>query len=471
MNYEEFIASKSQLGGQYGFEPVWLPDFLFDFQKYSVDWGLRKGRFAGYYDCGLGKSPMQLVCAENVVRKTNGRFLIVTPLAICDQLKTEADKFGIEAAVCRDGKLPTNCKIILTNYEQLTKFNSNDFEGAACDESSALKDFDSVTKETVTEFMRRLRYRNLWTATPAPNDYIELGTSSECLGELGYMDMIGRFFKAADGGSMAHGGLGGRFERAANLKRNGNMFGGKFRFRGHAERDFWRWVCSWARACRKPSDLGFSDEKFTLPKLTINQHIVKSRTANDEYLFDMPAVTLQEQRNERRRTLNERCEMAAQLINAHPGQSVAWCSLNPEGDLLEKLIENCVQVSGSDGDDEKIEKFKAFRTGQVSRMVTKGSVAGWGLNWQFADYMTYFPDNSFEKWYQCVRRLWRFGQTKPVTAAIITTEGESRALATMQRKASAAESMFSRLVELMNQELKLEQVQNHKKEMEIPSWL
>ena len=471
MNYDEFIAGKSQLGGSYGFEPLWMPDFLFDFQKHLVSWMLRKGRSACFADCGLGKSAMELVFAENVVHKTNGRVLIMMPLVVCEQMESESEKFNVEAEVCRDGKFSPTSKIILTNYERLHYFNPNDFVGAVGDESSVLKNFDGAIKEQVTEFMRRLQYRSLWTATPSPNDYIELGTSSECLGELGYMDMLGRFFKAADGGATAHGGHGGRFDRSNNLKRHGDMFGGKFRFRGHAERDFWRWVCSWARACRKPSDLGFDDGKFVLPKLTVRQHIVKARASNLDALFDLPAITLEEQRRERRRTVNERCEIASEFINNHDGQSVAWCSLNDEGDLLEHLIKDCVQVAGKDSDESKLEKLKAFRTGQVKRMVTKGEVAGWGVNWQFSDYMTYFADHSFEKWYQCVRRLWRFGQSKPVGVDVIASEGESRVLENQHRKSVAAEAMFAQLVDLMNNELQIEKSNNGDTKAITPSWL
>ena len=454
------------MSGNFGFEPHWIPDFLFDFQKYSVDWGLRRGRFAGFFDCGLGKSPMELVCAQNVVIETNGRFLIIMPLAVCLQMKCEAEKFGVEVCISRDGKFPAKSKIILTNYERLHYFNPTDFEGASCDESSILKNFDGVTKEHVTEFMRRLKYRQLWTATPSPNDYIELGTTSECLGDLGYMDMLGRFFKANDNCS-AHGGGSG----AGGRRFNKNPFGGKFRFRGHAERDFWRWVCSWARACRKPSDLGFDDARFILPKFTTREHVVKSRQKNPDFLFDMPAISLDEQRKERRRTLTERCEMAAKLHSEHDGQSVAWCFLNDEGDLLEKLIPDCIQVAGKDSDDEKEEKFEAFRTGQVKRMITKGEIAGFGLNWQFADYFTYFPNHSFELWYQCVRRLWRFGQTKPVMADIIVSEGESRTLSNLKRKSAAAEVMFARLVELMNNELKIKKENRTTTELLKPVWL
>jgi len=465
MDYQAFIDNKSQMSGNFGFEPLWMPDFLFDFQKYGVEWGLRKGRFAGFFSCGLGKSPMELVCAQNVVMKTNGRFLIIMPLAVCGQMKKEADKFGVEVHISRDGKYPDNAKIILTNYEKLHLFNQADFVGGTCDESGILKNPDGFTKEQIIEFMRRLPYRQLWTATPSPNDYIELCTSSECLGELGYMDMLGRFFKNAQ--NSLHPSLyrhrGQNFDRLED--------GAKWRFRGHAEHDFWRWVCSWARACRKPSDFGFDDAKFILPELKLNEHIVKALTLNPDFLFDMAAVSMDEQRKERRRTITERCELAAALHAKHKGQSVAWCSLNDEGDLLEKLIPDAIQVSGSDSDEAKEEKFEAFRSGQAKRMVTKGEIAGLGLNWQFANYFTYFPTHSFEMWYQCVRRLWRFGQKKKVTGDVIASEGEVKVLKNLQRKSAAAEIMFARLVELMNQELKIKNENKATNQLTKPSWL
>ena len=446
MNYDEFIAGKSQLGGSYGFEPLWMPDFLFDFQKHGVDWMIRKGRGAGFYNCGLGKAPMGLVCAENVVRKTNGRFIIFMPLAICDQMQSEAEKFGVEAKVCRDGKLPSS-KIILTNYEQMHHFNPNDFSGAACDESSCLKDYSSAQRTDIINFTSNMPYRHLWTATPSPNDYMELGNSSECLGVMKRVEMLGMFF-THDGSDTS-----------------------QWIVKGHAQNIFWRWVCSWARACRKPSDLGFDDSKFILPKLIERQFVVNPKTVNGEFLIEMAAVTLDEQRAERRRTIQERCEKTAELHAAHKGQSVAWCGLNDEGDLLEKLIPNCVQVAGKDSDEEKLEKFKAFRIGQADTMITKAEIASLGLNWQFADYMTYFPSHSFESWYQCVRRLWRFGQTRPVTVDVVTSPAESLVMENQQRKAKAADLMFEKLVEFMNSELKTENGKNKTIKTKTPAWL
>jgi hypothetical protein len=442
-SYQDFIQSKVHFGEKSGFRPLFIPDFLFDFQKALVEWAVEKGRAAKFADCGLGKTPMELVWAENIVRKTNGRVLILTPLGVTGQFAREGERFGIDCKVSRDGELKS--KITITNYERLAHFNPNDFTGVACDESATLKNFDGKTKAAVTEFMRKLPYRLLATATPSPNDFIELGTSSEALGELGYIDMLQRFFKA-DNNNYAQGGRsGGRF--------NKNPFGGKFRFRGHAERDFWRWVCSWARAIRKPSDLGFDDGPFVLPPLETHQHVIQSKTTPEGFLFSVPASNLHEQRAERRRTLQERCEKAAELITAHKGLSIAWCFLNPEGDLLEKLIPDAIQVSGDDKPERKEEVFEAFQNGQIQRLISKPEICGYGLNFQLCDHQTYFPSHSFEQWYQAVRRSWRFGQKNPVRIDMITSEGESNVLANLQRKSLAAEQMFARLVELMNEQL------------------
>jgi len=270
--YDQFIESKSQLGGEHGFEPVFMPGFLFDFQKHLVEWATRKGRAAIFADCGLGKTAMQLVWAQNVVEKTNGNVLVLTPLAVSGQTVEESSKFGIESQKSRDGKFKK--RIVVTNYQQLSKFNAGDFSGCVCDESSILKNFDGKIKSEVTEFMRKMKYRLLCTATAAPNDYIEIGTSSEALGELGFIDMVAKFFKKAE----------------ATTSRSDEFRSNIYRFRGHAEKMFWRWICSWARACRKPSDIGFSDEGFKLPELKMNEHSVIAKTPRSDMLLDLPAI-------------------------------------------------------------------------------------------------------------------------------------------------------------------------------------
>lgn len=451
MQYNEFLESKMQFGQDLGFDTIWQAPFLFDFQSSLVNWALRKGRAAIFADCGLGKTPMQLVWAENVVRHTNRNVLIVAPLAVSGQTVHEGDKFGISVNRSSDGSVKS--KITVTNYERLGRFNSSEFAGMICDESSILKNFDGATKSLVTEFMRKIPYRLLCTATAAPNDYIELGTSSEALGNLGYVDMLKRFFRS-DNNTFAHGGATA-----------------KFTLKGHAEKDFWCWICSWARACRKPSDLGFSDGKFILPPITTVEHIVSATTKRNGWLFDLPAQNLNEQREERKRTIDERCETAARLVNGHNGYSVAWCHLNTEGSLLAKLINGAVEVSGSDSDDFKIETFDAFAKGQIKSIVSKPTIAGWGLNWQHCNHQTFFPSHSFEQWYQSVRRSWRFGQKQPVKIDVIASEGEQGVLSNLNRKAIAADRMFASMIDLMNNELKVNQHNDHNLQIQKPVWL
>jgi hypothetical protein len=466
MNYTDFIESKTHFGDNMGIKPIHLSDKLFDFQRHLVEWSLIKGRSAIFADCGLGKTFIELVWSDNIVRHTNKPVLNLTPLAVAGQTVNEAEKFGIEAERSRDGKFSSGAKTIVTNYDRLHYFDPNDFSGIVCDESSILKNFDGATKAAVTEFARKMPYRLLGTATAAPNDYIELGTSSEALGVMGYIDMLKMFFKA-EGNVYAQGGNGGG---GARRFAKGN-FGGKFRFRGHSQKDFWRWVCSWARAVQKPSDLGFDDGNFKLPKLITNQHVVSARQTNPDFLFDMPAVGLQEQRAERRRSLSERCEVAANIINNKTGPSIAWCHLNDEGDLLTSLIPDAVQVSGSDTDERKEEVFESFSSGKIRVLVSKPVIAGLGLNWQHCNHQTFFPSHSFEQWYQAVRRCWRYGQKRDVTVDVISSEGEADVLKNLQRKSDAAAQMFSQLVDLMNDELKVNKTRHETKQPVIPSWL
>jgi len=454
IGYSDFLSSKTHSASEFGFNPVWVPDFLHGFQRSLVEWSCSKGRSAIFADCGLGKTPMQLVWAENVVRKTGGRVLVLTPLAVAQQTKREAHKFGIEADVCRDGKLGS-ASIVIANYERLHYFTPGDFQGVVCDESSILKNFDGVTKAAITEFMRTRPYRLLCTATAAPNDYIELGTSSEAIGELGFADMLSKFFKKVEK----------TYTRADEHR------GGVYRIRGHAVDDFWRWVCSWARAMQKPSDIGFDDNGFILPPLNVRQHIVKARTLKEGWLFDVPAVGLKEQREERRRTIKERCEMAARLVSQTGKPAICWCHLNDEGDMLTSMIDDAVQVSGKDSDERKEEVFEAFSSGQVRVIVSKPVIAGFGLNWQHCAHQTFFPSHSFEQWYQAVRRSWRFGQSSPVTVDVISSEGESDVLENLNRKQDAANTMFRNLVKMMNDSLQVRSKPYGTEKEEVPSWL
>lgn len=453
MDYVEFIKSKSQGGKMSGFDPVWMPDFLFDFQKSLTEWDLRKGRSAIFADCGLGKTPMQLVWAENVIRKTNKPVMIVTPIAVGIQTIGEAEKFGVEAVRTRDGKMHGK-EIHVTNYEQLHKYDPSKFGAVVCDESSAIKDFKSERKKVVTEFMRDVDYRLLCTATAAPNDFWELGTSSEALGMLGFRDMITSFFKQ---------------ETSKDIHGWGRT---KYRFRGHAEHPFWSWICSWARALRKPSDLGaFDDTRFQLPPLIETETVVEVKTPRDGMLFSMAANDMREERAERRHSLRERCEVAAAKAISVNGPTVLWCELNPEGDLLEKSIPDCVQVKGSMSDDAKEEALTAFSQGKIKRLVIKPKIGAWGLNWQHCSNVVVFPSHSYEQYYQLVRRCWRFGQTKPVNVHVVVCEGERGIIKNLARKQRQTSHMFDSLVTHMKDGMTLNSQDNFPTKEQIPSWL
>lgn len=454
MDYKDFIVSKTQSGAESGFSPLWMPDYLFDFQADMVEWAVRKGRGAVFADCGMGKTAMGLTWASNAARKTGKPVLYLTPLAVGSQTAREAEKFGIEARHCRTGS--KHGHIIVTNYEKLHMFNPSDFGGVVCDESSVLKSFAGSRKTEITAFMRKVPYRLLQTATAAPNDFIELGTSSEALGYLGYMDMLNKFFKN-DLNNSAQGRMAGEVV--------------KWRLKGHAEQPFWRWVCSWARAIRRPSDIGYSDSAFVLPTLHEIEHIVDARTLADGMLFALPAHGLKEQREEKRRTIQERCEQAAALVN-HTGQpAIVWCQLNDEGNILEKLIPDAVQVSGSDSDDAKEAKLESFAEGRSRVLITKPKIGAWGLNFQHCNHTVYFPSHSFEQYYQAVRRCWRFGQKREVTVDIVATEGESGVMKNLQRKAGQADAMFSNLVAEMNHATAINRKNSMTNNLELPKWL
>ena len=453
-DYRAFLERKLHTGADHGFEPVFMPPQLFDFQQALVQWAVRKGRAAIFADCGLGKTAMQLTWAENVARYTGQPVLILTPLAVAAQTIREGEKFGIECHRSSDGSVPG--RVVITNYERLAAFNPADFAGVVCDESSILKGFDGARRQEITIFMRKMPYRLLATATAAPNDYIELGTSSEALGYMGHMDMLAKFFKNDNNNCTSR-----------------RMYGEapKWRFKGHAELPFWRWVASWARACRKPSDLGFEDGRFILPELRERDHLIDVSAPPEGMLFAIPATNLREQRIERKRTVQDRCEQVAAMVNRTGQPALVWCHLNEEGDLLEELIPDAVQVSGSDSDQQKEDRFLQFIDGKARVLITKPKIGAWGLNFQHCNHITYFPSHSFEQYYQSVRRCWRFGQRRPVTVDVVLTEGERRIMENLTRKARAAESMFSNLVNEMGQATGINRINPYTKKERLPQWL
>lgn len=463
-DYAAFLASKAQLGGNFGFAPIWMPPSAFDFQASVAEYNIRAGRSAAFLDCGLGKTLIELIWAENVVRYANKPVLILTPLAVAQQFISEGVKFGVQVTRSAGG-CPPKPGIYVANYEKLHLFNPSDWIAVVCDESSALKSMDGVRRAAVTEFMRTLPYRLMATATAAPNDYTELGTTSEALGVMGLVDMLNRFFKNDQNTSDVKKRWSG-FAAPRALKSPG------WRFKGHAEEPFWRFVCSWSRSGRKPSDLGpFSDERFVLPPLIEREHIVETRTLADGYLIPLAASNMQEEREERRRTIPERCELAAELVSDTGKPFIVWCGLNDEGDLLERLIPDAVQISGADSDDAKEEKYGAFLSEQSRGMISKQKIGGYGLNCQHCPHVVEFANHSYEQHYQGVRRSWRFGQLNPVINDIISTEGQRGTLENMRRKSLNADRMFDSLVRYMHQALAIDNGYKFDTEVAIPAWL
>lgn len=460
-SYADFVDSKRHHGDGNGFAPLWMPSVMFDFQQAMTEFNLRRGRSATFADCGLGKTLMELVYGQNVVQHTNKPVLHVTPLAVGGQTLEEAEKFGVEAVRCQDGNIAPGARIIITNYERVQNFDPSQFGGVVCDESSAIKNFNGQRKGIVTEFMKRIPYRLMATATAAPNDYIELGTSSEALGELGYMDMLNRFFRNDQNTSDT------RTMTRRPIAHGGPVSSG-WRFKGHAEREFWRFVVGWARACRKPSDLGFADDRFVLPPLVELEHVVETRTLGDGMLFPLAASNNREEREEARRTLIERCEKAAELAAGQ--SSVVWCHLNDEGDYLEKIMPKARQVKGSTSEEEREEIYRAFKLGQIESLIIKDKIGAWGMNWQHCRNVVRFVSHSFESDYQAVRRCWRFGQEKQVTVHRVRTEGQERIQENHRRKAAQADRMFGRLVEQMNNAIKID-LSRVTIPMEVPAWL
>ena len=457
--YQALLARRAQAGAPTGFEPLWLPGRLFGFQRHLAEWAIRQGRGALLADTGLGKSLIELTWAQNVHQHTGRPVLLLTPLTVGPQVTAEADRLEVEAVISRGGRV--TAPVTVANYELLHRFDPGQFAGVAADESSILKDFNGARRSMITGFLRTVPYRLLATATAAPNDHTEIGTSSEALGYLGHVDMLNRFFTSTQQSAALAGGMWR--DRAADSG---------WRLKGHARDPFWRWVASWAMALRRPSDLGYPDDGFLLPPLEYRQHVTSGcpdDAGDDGALFSVPAAGLAAERDEARRTVAQRCELAAQLLSdGQPG--VAWCHRNDEADLLERLIAGAVQVSGTDSTGAKEAKLAAFAAGEIRVLVTKPTIAGRGLNWQHCAHATYFPNHSYESIYQATRRMWRFGQLRPVTIDVVTAPGGTRALASLQRKAALADEMFTELIARMRDAQAVPRATRHETAVEVPSW-
>lgn len=468
MDYNEFLLRKTQAPECGGIEPVHIPEMLFPFQQALAEWSLRQGRGAVFADCGLGKTAVFLTWAENVARVTNKRVLILAPLAVSQQIVGEGEKFGVEVGRSTDGK-PCG-HITTTNYERLEKFNEDDFDAVVCDESSIIKHWSGKTQKMVTRFLSKKPYRLLCTATPAPNDFVELGTSSEALGVLTHSEMLEVFFRQVSDDEKRRKAT--QFDIINSNKLSWRVLQsiGQWAMKAHAWEPFWRFVSSWARACRKPSDLGdFDDSPFVLPQLDRHDHVVTPSKPPPGMLFTIPAFGLSQERSERRRTIPERVDLVANLVN-HSDPAVVWCSLNDESDALEHGIPDAVQVKGSQSIDEKEELLTAFLTGQARVLVTKAKIAGLGLNMQHCAHVVTFVDHSYERFYQCVRRCYRFGQKRTVRLDVIATEGELNVARNMTRKGKQAEQMFQAVIDNMNQAKRVYAGCDGEAEL-VPQWI
>ena len=435
MDYKEFIQTKKHSLNNFGFKANYIPEMAFDFQKFGIEKAIYRGRNANFYDTGLGKTLIQIAIAENVIRHTNKKVLILTPLAVAFQFILEAEKMGLgDVEYSKDGKHTK--KIVICNYERLHYFDSKDFVCLIGDESSILKNFDGKIKGQVNAFIKKMPYRFLSTATPSPNDFIELGTSSEALGYMGYMDMLGKFFK----------------NNQNSVDSNNRNIGEKYYLKPHAEKDFFAWVNQWAIMCKMPSDLGFSDERYILPELKVNKHTVNNNSllAVDGQLmmFNKPAKSFHEIRHENKQTEQERCEQAIEL--AKDKTSVYWCNTNNESAILKGLDKEAVEIIGSQSIEKKEEILKAFADGQIKRLITKAKITGMGLNWQHCNHSVFFPTWSYEQYYQAIRRFWRFGQKKDVTIDMVISDGQIRVLEALEQKTQKAIELHKNLTKNVN---------------------
>jgi len=437
MDYETFLRNKTHSTGNYGFEAVWMPDCAFDFQQHIIAKAVRKGRIGMFADTGLGKTLMQVAIAENIIRYTNKRVLILTPLAVAFQFIDEATRIGVEdIAHSKDGTLTK--KITVCNYERLHLLNPDDFVCVMLDESSILKNFAGKTRDAIVAFIKRVPYRFLSTATPSPNDFIELGNSSEALGYMGYMDMLTKFFKSNQN----------------SVDSNNRNIGEKFYLKPHAERDFFAWVNQWSVMVKKPSDLGFSDDGYGLPALHTRKHMVQNEATwcidDQASLFAMPAKSMTEVREEQKLTVKERCEKAVQLADGKT--SVYWCNLNEESDLLNNLDADAVEIIGGMSIEKKEEILVAFACGDIKRLITKAKMTSMGLNWQHCNHTVFFPTWSYEQYYQAIRRFWRFGQKSEVVCDMVISEGQERVLEALEQKTQKAIELYGNLVAAANRD-------------------
>ncbi|HUW34295.1 MAG TPA: DNA methyltransferase, partial [Planctomycetota bacterium] len=420
--YTKFLNQKQVQDPDTGLKKIPpLNPMLFDWQQAITRWALRRGRACIFADCGLGKTPMQLEWARHVP----GRVLVIAPLAVAKQTIHEGEKFGIHAEYARHQD-DSDANIVTTNYEMLSHFDPSKFAGVVLDESSILKSYDGKYRTQILEAFKNTPYRLACTATPAPNDYMELGNHSEFMGVMSRQEMLAMFF-VHDGGETQ-----------------------KWRLKGHAETDFWEWLASWSVMVRTPEDLGYSDDRFKLPPYNRHAVTVKTNGKLDGYLFPMNAQTLQERIAARRDSVEERAQECASIINGGADPWIVWCNLNRESDRITALVDGAVQIQGSDTVEHKETAMLDFAAGKIRVLVTKPRIAGFGMNWQHCSNVAFLGlSDSWEQYYQAVRRCWRFGQEKPVNVYIVTADKEGAIVSNIDRKEKQAKEMGDSLAEHM----------------------
>jgi hypothetical protein len=457
VKYEEFLQTKAIASAPSGFDidRATLPALMYEYQKDLVQWACKRGKAALFCMTGTGKTVMEGSWGQQVCNQTGGTVLWLAPLAVSRQTVRECAKFGIVVHLCRTQADVVPCAINITNYQMLQHFDSSEFVGLILDESSIIKASTGKYRLLITEFASTIPYRLAGTATPAPNDYMELGTHAEFLGVMSYTEMLATFF-VHDGGDTS-----------------------KWRLKGHAEDHFWKWLAGWGVFLTKPSDLGYSDEGFDLPALNTFQHVVDS-AATEGNLFVVKASTLDERRAARKESIGRRITKCAEIVAASRKPFLVWCDLNPESEGITKAIPGAVEVTGSDSDDHKEKCMMDFAAGKIDVMVTKPSICGFGMNWQVcADTAFVGLSDSFEALFQASKRFHRHGQIREVNRHIIISEAEGNVLANIERKEDEFDVMIERMVE-HTKEMSIENVKAlHRQRDEyiankaviVPEWL
>jgi superfamily II DNA or RNA helicase len=453
VEYESFVNSKSKASKDSGFEPNLSRYPLFDYQVPITKWCCRRGRAALFADTGLGKTIMQLAWADQVAKHTNIPVLVVAPLAVSEQTIDQGAQFGIEVERYQGDEV-SGPKIIITNYEQLHKIHESMFSGVVLDESSILKNSDGKTRRMITSMFSQTPYRLSCSATPSPNDFMELGTQAEFLGIMSQVEMLAMFF-IHDGSDTS-----------------------KWRLKGHGKKKFFEWLATWAIFITKPSDIGFDDTAHDLPELVFHEHIIDSGITDG--LFAPIATGLLERNRARKDTVQARVEEAATIANGIKGKCLVWCHLNDESERLKSEIDGGVEVKGSDSPEHKTKSMVGFAKGDVNKLISKPSICGFGMNFQACNHMIFVGlSDSWEQFYQAVRRCWRYGQKKPVHVHIISADVEGAVLTNIKRKEAQHKQLMKEMLAIMRDKTLAElgcatqEKTEYKPEnkMELPIWV